>query len=313
MDTIIFCGTPEFAVPPLEQLLKRTDIKVAAVITQPDKVSGRHHSTHTSPPVKKVAEKAGITVLQPIKLADCREKIKEMQPTIGIVVAYGQKIPETLLTIPRYGWINIHASLLPKYRGASPIQSALLHGDEKTGVSLMQIEKGMDTGAIFAQKEILITKEDTTETLHEKLAKCGATLLDEFLSKIITNRITPVVQNKKNATQCLKITKEGGLINFKTQAAEEISNKIRALTPWPGCYTFWDGKRIKIHKAEIQKGIQDGQPGTVIKNDKTIAIICKKDLLIPLVIQKEGKKAVLAEEFLRGNTNFNGAILTASS
>lgn len=311
METIIFCGTPEFAVPSLEILLKRTDLKVAAVVTQPDKFTGRHHTTKESCPVKKTAVTAGITVLQPEKFSDCAEELRAFTPALGIVVAYGQKIPAHMLSIPRYGWINIHASLLPKYRGASPIQSAILDGNAQTGVTLMQIEKGMDTGAIFAQQKIEITKDDTTETLSEKLAHAGAALLDEKIKKLITGKLPAVPQNQETATHCLKITKEAGALTFKDQTATELHNAIRALTPWPGCFTFWNGQRIKIHKASTENSVSSEEPGTVINQNNRIGIVCKKEILSPLIVQKEGKKAVTIEEFVRGNPDFIGAHLTA--
>lgn len=310
MNHIIFCGTPEFAVKQLETLLAMKELKVSAVITQPDKKKGRHQSETISTPVKKSALAAGVLILQPEKFADCKKKLEKLRPMIGVVVAYGQKIPESLLTLPTYGWVNIHASLLPKYRGASPIQSAILAGDQETGVSLMRIEKGMDTGAVYAQKKIPITAEDTTETLSAKLSETGAQLLKDNIVKIINGTITPQLQDPKMATRCVKITKEEGTLDFASSTATELSHRIRALTPWPGCYTFWNGHRFKILAAKIaETETQKTNPGTMVAYNETVAIICKKGLLIPLILQKEGKKAMQMEDFLRGNQNFTGAVL----
>lgn len=313
MNHIIFCGTPAFAVKPLEALLAMKELKVSAVVTQPDKKKGRHQSETMETPVKKSALAAGVTVLQPERFADCKKELEKLRPMIGVVVAYGQKIPESLLTLPTYGWVNIHASLLPKYRGASPIQSAILAGDQETGVSLMHIEKGMDTGAVYAQKKIPITGKDTTETVSEKLSAIGAELLKDNIVKISNGTLTPQPQDSKKATRCVKMTKEEGALDFRESTATELSQKIRALTPWPGCYTFWNGHRLKILAAKIaETETQKTNPGTAIPYQGTAAIVCKKGLLIPLTLQKEGKKAMQMEDFLRGNQNFIGAVLTAS-
>lgn len=309
MHHIIFAGTPEFAIPVLDMLLKRKNIKVDAVITQPDQSIGRHHSKVTYSPIKKRALESGITVLQPVKMRDSINELKKIQPTIGIVVAYGQKIPNDILKLPKYGWINVHVSLLPKYRGASPIQSAILNGDPHTGASLMQVETGMDTGGIFAQTEISITEEDTTETLSKKVFGAGAALLDQYLDKLCIGVLTAKPQDENKATHCVKITKEAGLLNFAEKTAQELDRTIRALTPWPGCYTFWNGQRFKIQKASAEKSDHEGKPGTVVAHEKTAAIVCKKGLLIPLIVQKEGKKPVSTEEFLRGNQKFIGTLL----
>lgn len=302
-------GTPDFAVPILNKLIN-SEYKPIAVITEPDKKVGRKQIL-TPPPVKVLAEKHNIPVLQPEKIRDSKLEIRDLKPDLIIIAAYGQIIPAEILNIPKYGCLNVHPSLLPKYRGSSPIQTAILNGDEKTGVTIMQVTEKMDAGPILANSEIQISKSDTTEELSKKLSKVGAQLLIETLPKYLSGEIKPQPQDDTQATYCQLIKKEDGHINWNKKA-DEIERMTRAFHPWPGTFTFWNSKLIKIFPPiNYQLSTINYRPGIIfLTSDKKLAIACKDGYLIVEKLQLEGKKTTSAKDFLNGHPNFIGSQLT---
>src|SRR5437868_7561548 len=247
---LIFMGTPEFAVPSLKRLLADGHA-VAAVFTQPDKPAGRGKHLHT-PPVKQLALEHGIAVYQPAKIKtneEVRAVFEALQPDACIVAAYGKILPEWLLRIPRLGCINVHASLLPGYRGAAPINWAIANGERETGITIMQMDAGMDTGPVLAARAIHIGERETASQLSIRLSQLGADVLSETLPKIEQGRITPIAQDNAQATYAPILKREDGLINVKL-TAQEISNRVRAFEPWPGVFTTFRGQRLMIRRAE---------------------------------------------------------------
>jgi methionyl-tRNA formyltransferase len=326
---IIFIGTPEFGAIILEGLIK-ANFEPVLVITTPDKPVGRKQII-TPPPVKLLAEKYEIPILQPEKLQVISYKLQEIKPDLIIVAAYGQIIPRDILDIPKYGCLNIHPSLLPKHRGASPIQYAILNGDKKTGVTIMLMDEKMDHGPILAKREWeipnpksqitnksqILNSKITYEELHNKLADLGAKLLIETIPKWINKEIKPTSQDDSRATYTKIIKKEDGKIDWK-KPAEEIERKIRAFDPWPGAFTRFKIKDLrfttfKILKADVLEQTKNGpfgEPGkTFLAPDDKIAVQTGKDFLIIEKLQQEGKKPMTSEEFLRGHLDFIGKIL----
>ncbi|WP_343162553.1 methionyl-tRNA formyltransferase [Desulfurobacterium thermolithotrophum] len=291
-------GTPDFAVPSLKKLFE-AGFEIPLVITQPDRPAGRGKRIKP-PPVKVLAEKLNIPVYQPERVKGNEEllnKLKEISPDLIVVAAYGKILPNEILDLPKFGCINVHASLLPEYRGASPIQSALLDGKEKTGVTIMLISPELDAGDIISQKEVLIDRKDNAQTLHDKLANLGAELLVETIPSYVSGKLKPIPQESSKATYCKPITKEMGKIDW-TLPAEKIFNMIRAFTPWPSAYTTFRGKRIKLLEAEPIEG--NGNPGEVIKADKELVISTGEGALKIKKLRPEGKKEISGEEFIRG-------------
>lgn len=301
-------GTPDFSVPCLLSLIKEAD--VLAVVTQPDKKVGRKQEV-TQSPVKKVACENKIQVLQPEKIKGNQEFIKQvkaLQPDLIVAVAYGYILPQEIIDIPKYGIINVHASLLSKYRGASPIQSAILNGEKETGVTIMLIDDKMDTGPLLGQRTIIIEKNDNFESLHNKLSALGADLLSETLPKYLNGEIKPVAQNESEATYCQILTKEDGKIEWN-KSAEEIERQVRAFTPWPGSFTYWDKKVLKILAVKQNKDNNNNNIGEVFKADEGLSIKCGKGTLEILELQLEGKNPMSSKEFLNGYAKIIGAIL----
>jgi methionyl-tRNA formyltransferase len=304
---IVFMGTPEFAVPSLRALIDSGE-NVVAVVTQPDKPKGRGLEV-ASPPVKVLAEKHGIPVLQPAKIKNDEflNELKKINPDLICVAAYGKILPRNILDIPPYGCINVHASLLPKYRGAAPINWAIIKGEKITGITIMKMDEGMDTGGMLLKKELLIDDEDTGETLSEKLSEIGAKLLIETITLLKEGELHPIPQNSSEATYAPMLKKEDGNIDWK-KTAEEIRNLIRGALPWPGAYTNLEGKLLKIYKARTVEG--EGKPGEVIKSDSTtIRISTGNGTLDIIELQIEGGKKLIAEEFLRGRRIKAGTIV----
>jgi len=300
----LFFGTPEFAVPVLETLTQLPYLDIMAVITQPDKPVGKKQII-TPPPVKIAAKKNNLTVLQPkkIKTKEIEEQIRKYSPELVIVVAYGKIIPENLLTMPKFGWLNVHASLLPKYRGASPIQGAILNGEKETGVTLMQIDAGLDSGPIIAQKNCTIETNETSQTLHDKLSQLGSELIQETLLDYLEGELKPKSQDNSQATETKIIKKEDGRIDW-SRPAEYIDRQIRAYTPWPGAFCFWDDKRLKIIKAIVSDNNADLSPGQITKTGHTVIVRCGQGNLELKIIQLEGKKALPIADFLKGQPEF---------
>jgi methionyl-tRNA formyltransferase len=304
---IIFMGTPDFGAPVFLALIDKGNI--VAAVTQPDKKVGRKQEI-TQSPIKKIALENRIEVLQPTSIknnADFIQSVKSLQPDLIVVVAYGFILPKEILEIPKFGVINIHASLLPKYRGASPIQTAILNGDKEAGVTIMLIDDKMDHGPLLSQKQITITNNDNFESLHDKLAQLGADLLLEILPKYLNKEINPVPQDESKATYCQLIKKEDGKIDW-SKSAEELERQVRAFNPWPGAFTFWEGKQLKVIKSEVIKS-ESREVGKVFKLDEGICVNCGKDALEIFELQLEGKKAMTAKEFLNGYPEINGSTL----
>jgi methionyl-tRNA formyltransferase len=304
---IVFMGTPEFAVPSLKALIESGD-EVVAVVTQPDKPKGRGLEV-TPPPVKTLAQKYGIPVLQPqkIKTEEFLKQLEELRPDIICVVAYGKILPKGILELPRYGCINVHASLLPKYRGAAPINWAIIRGEKVTGITTMKMDEGMDTGDILLQREVPIEDEDTAETLSHKLSLTGAEVLIETLNLLKEGKLKPIPQNHSQATYAPMLKKEDGEIDWG-KTAEEIKNLVRGTLPWPGAYTFLDNKILKVYKVRVVEG--QGKPGEVIKSDKeTLRVATGENALDILELQIEGGKRLDTATFLRGRKIREGTIL----
>jgi methionyl-tRNA formyltransferase len=305
-------GTPGFAVPALEYLI-RSEYEVVAVYTQPDRPEGRGRTLAQSP-VKKKAVEHGLEVLQPSSLRDKTEveRLAAIRPDVIVVAAYGQILPREILDIPEFGCINIHPSLLPRYRGATPIPAAILSGDADTGVTIMQMDAGMDTGPTLSQIVVEIEPGDTTASLTVKLAEAGARLLGETLPKWLDGDITPQPQDDSRATYTEPITKKDGEIDWR-MPADEIWRRVRAFYPWPGCYTRWRGKLLRIqeavplHKdASVVTGqvtaLRSGQPAV-------IGVGTGKGILGLIRVQLEGKRAITTDEFVRGHRDFVGDVL----
>lgn len=299
----IFFGTHEFAVTILEGLVNSPFISIELVITQPDRPVGRKQELQKSP-VKLLAEKYGITVQQPEKLSNF--EILNSKFEIGVVAQYGLLIPKNIFNNPKYGTLNVHTSLLPKYRGASPIQSALMNGENETGITIMKMDEGLDSGPILAQKSLKIDLEDTYPTLDKKLAKIGSQALLEAIPDYVSGEITPKNQNEAKATFCKKLNKEDGMTDWN-KTAKEIYNLYRGLTPWPGIWTIWNNKRLKFLKIKpVNTQLEAGKVS--IKNGN-IYIGCREDSIEVEELQLEGKKAMTNQEFLNGYKNINNTLL----
>lgn len=301
---IIYMGTPDFAVAPLEAILKAGH-EVTAVVTQPDRQKGRGREVQYSP-VKECALSYGIPVLQPLKIKekDAVEELRKYPADIFVVAAFGQLLSEEILNMPRLGCINIHASLLPAYRGAAPIQWCVINGEEKTGVTIMQMAKGMDTGDILLQKEVVLDEKETGGSLFDRLMETGAELIVEVLPKIEAGELTPVVQKEELATYAGKITKDMGNIDF-AKSAVTIERLIRGLNPWPSAFTHYKGKILKIWEADVVSECANAEnpvPGTVIAMDKeSFTLATGEGALRIRSLQPEGKKRMSCAEFMRGH------------
>ena len=301
ISRVLFAGTPEFAVPTLHTLLRRDDIEVIAVLTQPDRSAGRGKKIRPGP-VKVLAESASIPVHQPVSLRGDTELFTGLHADLMIVVAYGLIIPSRILRWPRLGCINIHASLLPRWRGAAPIQRAIEAGDRKTGITLMQMDNGLDTGAILCQKTLAIKDTDTSQTLHDRMAITGADLLANNLDDLIHNRLDAVAQDNSEATYANKLEKSESTIDW-TASAEQITNRIRAFNPWPVAETRYRGKRIRIWIATAGHAIGNGEPGEILEIDNNHLEIQAGDRNVRITkLQKQGGKPLPVSTFINGFT-----------
>lgn len=309
MADVIFMGTPDFAIPALNALIEHHN--VLGVITQPDRPAGRGGRVRQSP-VKVRALQESIPVFQPEKLRHKQtfEELKAWQPAIPdvyVVAAFGQILPQRVLDVPRHGSINIHGSLLPRWRGAAPIHAAIRAGDAQTGITIMKMDAGLDTGPMLSKRAIPIEDDETGQSLHDKLAKLGAELLIDTLPDYLSGRITPQPQDDSHATYAPQIDKADGDIDW-TQSASEIERLVRAFTPWPGTFTTWQQKPLKIHRGTAAAG--KASPGQVIERSGHIAIGTGDGLYYPLEVQLAGKKRVSIEDFVNGYQDFVGAQLT---
>ncbi len=298
---IVFFGTPSFALPSLQVLILGPD-SVVAVVTQPDRERGRGRKV-VPPPVKELALQKGVLLLQPekVKGVSFQEALKDLKPDLFIVVAYGQILPKSLLIIPKHGAVNVHGSLLPKYRGAAPIAWAILNGERETGVTTMMMDEGMDTGDLLLQSEVPIREDETTETLHDRLASLGAQMLTETLKRMKTGEIRPISQDHSKATYAPMLKKEDGSIDW-TREAEGIDRQVRAFHPWPGAYTGWQGRLLKIYRGEVRKGKKTGKAGTVLwVGADFIEVETGRDSYLIKEVQPEGKRRMSVQDFLAGH------------
>lgn len=297
---LLFMGTPSFAVPSLTALLARGE-QVVAVVCQPDKPKGRGRKP-APPPVKETALAAGLTVLQPerIRTPEFLEQIRSLVPDLIVVTAYGRILPGELLRLPPFGAINVHGSLLPRYRGAAPIQWAVLNGDRETGITIMQIDEGMDTGDILLSATLAIEAQDTAGTLAEKMAALGGTLLGEALDALRAGNLPPRRQEEELATLAPPLRKEQGIIDWQ-RPAREISCQIRGLDPWPMAHTTLQGKWLRLFNPRVIPGPVREAPGTLCRADRNSLVIATgEDALLIGEVQLEGGRRMEVDAFLRG-------------
>ena len=295
---VIFMGTPVFCVPILEELIKETN--VVAVVTQPDKEVGRKHEISFSP-IKKVAIKNNIKVLQPVKIKEAYKDVTSLNPDIIITCAYGQIVPLAILNCPKYGCINVHASLLPKLRGGAPIHKAIINGYDKTGITIMYMDKGMDTGDMIAKEEVKIEDNDTAESLHDKLSAISVPLLMKTLPSIINGTNKREKQNDADATYAYNVSREEEHVSFD-KSSKDVYNQIRGLNSWPGAYAVLDDKNIKLWSSSITNNKYDKTPGTIINLDKNGLCVATKDGSVLIKeLQIPGKKKMNIKDFINRN------------
>ncbi|MBA4372985.1 MAG: methionyl-tRNA formyltransferase [Thermodesulfovibrio sp.] len=307
---IIFFGTPAFAVPSLRILLEE-DREVAAVVTQPDRLKGRGHIL-AAPPVKDFALALGIPVLQPdrIRSDEFLQELRFLQPDVIVVVAYGRILPAGILGLPPLGCINVHGSLLPKYRGAAPIQWSLINGDPKTGITTMLMNQGLDTGDILLQEETIISDEDTTQSLSIRLSEIGATLLMTTLDGISAGAVSPVPQNGEPSF-APPLSKEDGKVDW-SWSARRIFNLIRGTFPWPGAYGFLNGERISILRSSVSVEEGSGESGTIsVPGDGRLLVQTGNGLLSLEELKPEGRKAMASSDFVNGRRLRDGMCFDA--
>lgn len=304
----VFMGTPEFALPTLKGLIA-AGVNLVGVYTQPDRPKGRGKKL-TASPVKHLALEEQLPVFQPHKLRDPQavEELKALQPDLIVVVAYGQILPKAVLDIPTYHCINVHASLLPKYRGAAPINKAIIDGETETGVTTMLMDVGLDTGAMLVKLSLLIGPDETAGQLHDRLALLGRKAMEETLQQLCDGTLTPEPQDDALSSYAPMLKKEDGLIDWQ-QSAAEIHNHVRGLDPWPGAYTYLDGEVLKIAATAVDEE-HSGLPGTILAADKTgVRIACGQGSLVVGELQLPGKKRLAAMNFLSGRPLFPGTRL----
>ena len=295
---IVFIGTGEIGVPTLRALLN-SEHEVVAVVTQPDKRVGRKQRIE-SPPIKKKIAKTRIPILQPARIKDQKAtgEIRDFAPDVIVVVAYGQILPRDVLEIPRLACLNLHASLLPRWRGAAPIQAAIAAGDCETGITAMYMDEGLDTGDILLQRHVEILPNDTGGSLHDRLAQIAPEALLESLRLLSAGNAPRIAQDNARATYAPKLKREHGLIDW-SESAEAIERKIRAYNPWPGAFMKVDRQNLKVFSASVVD--LNGQPGEVLRSDEDLIVATGKDALSLAEVQLEGKRRMSAAEFLRGH------------
>jgi methionyl-tRNA formyltransferase len=297
---LVFCGTPQFALPTLQQLLAAGH-SIELVVTQPDRVRGRDQAP-SPPPVKILAEQSGLSVVQPEKIKnnpDFRARLEAIQPDAIIVVAYGRIIPDWMLDLPRWGNINLHASLLPKYRGAAPIQWAVANGEMMTGATTMRIDQGLDTGDMLLQRSLPIGPDHTAEQLFPLLAESGAGLMRETLEGVEAGTIQPIPQDNAAASLAPILEREDALVDF-TRTAAVIYNRWRGFQPWPGAYTIFRGKKLTLHRL-LPAGSTPAPPGEMMLEGNRLFVAAGSSTRLELLeVQMEGKKRLPVADFLRG-------------
>ena len=309
---IVFMGTPEFAVPSLEVLL-RSDDQVVGVVSQPDRPKGRGHQL-VSPPVKLVAERAGIPILQPLKIRtpDFLQALSSWKPDLIAVAAYGRILHTPILRLPPMGCVNVHGSLLPKYRGAAPVQWAVINGETETGITTMLMDEGMDTGPMLLQEKLEISPDDTAGTLAPRLAELGGRLLFDTIKQLKAGTLMPKMQDDGQATLAPLLKKEDGLIDW-TMKATSLANRVRGLSPWPGAYTFLGEERWNIWKAVSNEGATTDTPGTIVAVNKQAIVVATGDGLLEIrEIQTANSKRMSVGQFLAGHRVMAGGQLGSS-
>ena len=293
-------GSPEFAVPSLRRLAQ--EYTVVGVVTQPDRPAGRGKQL-TPPPIKVLAEDIGIPLIQPRRLSqpEALDQLIQWQPDLIVVAAFGQILRAAVLELPRYGCLNVHASLLPRWRGAAPVQAAILNGDLVTGITIMIMDAGIDTGGILSQAPSNISNEDTAETLSARLAQMGADLLLSTLPRYLSGEIVSKPQSESQATYAPLLKKEDGALDF-TLPAEWLARQVRAFYPWPGTYMQWNNTRLKILRASVRKDAQfiNVVPGSTIRYNEQPAILTSEGVLVLDIVQPAGKNPLPGADFLRG-------------
>lgn len=306
---VLFMGTPDFAVSTLKEIIQ-SGHEVIGVVTQPDKVKGRGGKV-SFPAVKEAALEHNLTVYQPVKVREPEfiQKVRELNPEVIVVAAFGQILPKELLDIPPYGCINVHASLLPKYRGAAPIQAAIINGEKETGITIMHMDVGLDTGDMILQERVPILENDTGGSLHDKLADLGAKLLVKALDQLKDGTALRIPQDDAKATYVKMLDKEMGNIDFN-KPAHYIERLIRGLNPWPTAYTKLNGKTLKFWSARVIEYPADKKPGEVVEvNKDSFVVMTGKDALKILEVQLEGKRRLSCDAFLRGKPIEKGTVL----
>lgn len=300
MIKVVFMGSPDFSLPTLRALANAYD--VVGVVTQPDRASGRGRELK-APPVKTLALELGIPVMQPEKLRqpEAMEQLRTWDPYLIVVAAFGQILRKDVLELPRFGCINVHASLLPRWRGAAPINAAILAGDEETGVTLMKMDVGLDTGPILSKRSIRITREDTAGSVFDKLSTLGADLLIETLPDYVSGKIQPVPQPEEGMTYAPMMKKEEGQLNF-THDVHELERRIRAFNPWPGAFMDFDGTLLKVHRASVEVGIAEEGQRLVVGDQPAVG--ARGGILLLQEVQPAGKKPMSGKSFLSGARNW---------
>ena len=310
---IVFMGTPEFAVPSLEALL-RSDDQVVVVVSQPDRPKGRGHQL-VAPPVKLVAERAGIPILQPLKIRtpEFLQALSAWQPDLIAVAAYGRILHTPILRLPPMGCVNVHGSLLPKYRGAAPVQWAVINGETETGITTMLMDEGMDTGPMLLQEKLEISHDDTAGTLAPRLAELGGRLLVDTIAQLKAGTLIPKKQDDAQATLAPLLKKEDGLIDW-TMKATALADRVRGLSPWPGAYTFFGAERWNIWKAVSNGGTTTDKPGTIVAVNKQAIVVAAGDGLLDVrEIQTASSKRMSVGQFLAGHRVMVGGQLGPSA
>jgi methionyl-tRNA formyltransferase len=303
-------GTPEFAIPALDKLSMH--YPVVGVVTQPDRRAGRGRRM-SAPPVKDLALAEGIPVFQPERLRNLEavERVRAWSPDLIVVAAFGQIVPPAILELPEHGVLNIHPSLLPRWRGAAPIQAAILEGDPVTGVTIMQLDEGLDTGPLIAQREVAIRPMESAGDLEERLAQIGADLLLEILPDYLAGQLPLRPQPEKGVTMIRRLSKEAAELTWE-RPAQELARQVRAFAPQPGAYTFWDGQRLKVLQAKGARALEpEAAPGTVYEWEDKPAVVTGEGSLVLLQLQMAGKRPMSGDAFLRGRREIIGAVLGA--
>jgi methionyl-tRNA formyltransferase len=312
MARVVFMGTPDFAVPSLQSLYNDPGFEVVGVVTQPDRPAGRGR-TITTPPVKQAAQEAGIPVFQPetLRSPEAVQQLRDWACDVIVVVAFGQILRTAVLDLPPFGCVNVHASLLPRWRGAAPIQYALRAGDSETGITIMKMDRGLDSGPIISQQAIPMADQETGESLHDKLAALGAALLPGGLHQYLAGALIPIPQPKEGITLAPTLQKQDGVIDW-AQPARLIDQQVRAYTPWPGTHTTLNGEIIKVIRGHV-KSSDPGYPlaGTLVADQANLAVQTGDGLYVLDVIQPAGKKPMTGQSYLIGHPDSVGHVLGA--